>query len=72
MDQLIQLLYDLGTINSKNVQQNKVDHLQLLIEAMRIKAKGEPTIPIAEVKRRIADMNEEILYVGSNAGKVSI
>ena len=34
-----------------NRQQLEIQQLRLLIEAMEIKAKGEPTIPLAEVKR---------------------
>ncbi|MFN8492276.1 MAG: hypothetical protein U0350_32045 [Caldilineaceae bacterium] len=34
--------------------QAELQHIRLLAEAMQIKAKGEPTIPLAEVKRRIA------------------
>ena len=37
-----------------NAQQSELRHLRLLIEAMEIKAKGEPTVSLAEVKRRIA------------------
>lgn len=37
-----------------NTQQTELRRLRLLVEAMQIKAKGEPTIPLAEVKRRIA------------------
>lgn len=37
-----------------NAQQSELRRLRLLVEAMEIKAKGEPTIPFAEVKRRIA------------------
>ena len=37
-----------------NSQQAELRRLRLLVEAMQIKAKGEPTIPLAEVKRRIA------------------
>ena len=32
-------------------QQVEIQQLRLLIEAMQIKAKGEPTIPLVEVKR---------------------
>lgn len=38
-----------------NAQQAELSRLRLVIEAMKIKAKGEPTIPLAEVKRRIAE-----------------
>lgn len=38
-----------------NAQQAELRRLRLIIEAMEIKAKGEPTIPLAEVKRRIAE-----------------
>lgn len=37
-----------------NAQQVELKQLRLLVEAMQIKAKGEPTISLAEVKRRIA------------------
>lgn len=37
-----------------NAQQSELRQLRLLIEAMEIKAKGEPTVSLAEVKRRIA------------------
>lgn len=37
-----------------NAQQLELQRLRSLLEAMRIKAKGEPTVPLAEVKRRIA------------------
>ena len=37
-----------------NRQQLEIQQLRLLVEALQIKAKGEPTIPLAEVKRRIA------------------
>lgn len=37
-----------------NAQQAEIQRLRLLLEAMRTKARGEPTIPLAEVKRRIA------------------
>jgi PHD/YefM family antitoxin component YafN of YafNO toxin-antitoxin module len=37
-----------------NSQQAELRRLRLLIEAMQIKAKGEPTVPFAEVKRQIA------------------
>ncbi len=37
-----------------NSQQAELRRLRLLVEAMQIKAKDEPTIPLAEVKRRIA------------------
>lgn len=37
-----------------NRQQAEIQRLRLLVEAMQIKAKGEPTVPLAEVKRRIA------------------
>ena len=37
-----------------NAQQAEIQRLRLLLEAMAIKAKGEPTIPLAEVKRRIS------------------
>jgi len=37
-----------------NTQQAELRRLRLLVEAMQIKAKGEPTISLAEVKRRIA------------------
>ena len=37
-----------------NAQQSELRHLRLLIEAMEIKAKGEPMVSLAEVKRRIA------------------
>lgn len=36
-----------------NAQQAELRRLRLLIEAMQIKAKGEPTVPLAEVKRQI-------------------
>lgn len=36
-----------------NAQQAELKHLRLLLEAMQIKAKGEPMISLAEVKRRI-------------------
>lgn len=32
-------------------QQVEIQQLRLLVEALQIKAKGEPTIPLAEVKR---------------------
>lgn len=38
-----------------NAQQLELQQLRLLLEAMKIKTKGEPTIPFAEVKRRIAE-----------------
>ncbi len=38
-----------------NKQQLELRHLRLVAEAMAIEAKGEPTIPLAEVKRRIAE-----------------
>ena len=38
-----------------NAQQAELRRLRLLIEAMAIKAKGEPTIPLAEVKQKIAE-----------------
>ena len=41
-----------------NAQQSELRHLRLLIEAMEIKAKGEPTVSLAEVKRRIAAKKE--------------
>ena len=37
-----------------NAQQLELRHLRLVAEAMRIKVKGEPTVPLEEVKRRIA------------------
>src|SRR5436305_15309754 len=37
-----------------NTQQAELRRLRLLVEALQIKAKGEPTIPLAEVKRQIA------------------
>ncbi|MBV7328252.1 type II toxin-antitoxin system Phd/YefM family antitoxin [Chloroflexi bacterium TSY] len=37
-----------------NAQQAELQRLRLLVAAMSIKAKGEPTVPLAEVKRRIA------------------
>ncbi len=37
-----------------NAQQSELKHLRLLLEAMQIKAKGKPTVSLAEVKRRIA------------------
>ena len=37
-----------------NAQQAELKHLRLLLEAMQIKAKDEPTVSLAEVKRRIA------------------
>ncbi|MEZ4868406.1 MAG: type II toxin-antitoxin system Phd/YefM family antitoxin [Caldilineaceae bacterium] len=37
-----------------NAQQAELQRLRLLVEAMKIKAKGEPTVSLAEVKRRIA------------------
>ncbi len=37
-----------------NVQQVELRHLRLVAEAMRIKAKAEPTVPLEEVKRRLA------------------
>lgn len=37
-----------------NAQQSELRQLRLLIEAMEIKAKGEPMVSLAEVKRRIA------------------
>jgi prevent-host-death family protein len=37
-----------------NAQQAELHRLRLLLEAVKIKARGEPTIPLAEVKRRIA------------------
>ena len=36
-----------------NAQQAELKHLRLLLEAMQIKAKGEPMVSLAEVKRRI-------------------
>ena len=36
-----------------NAQQAELKHLRLLLEAMQIKAKDEPTVSLAEVKRRI-------------------
>jgi len=36
-----------------NTQQAELQRLRLLVEAMQTKAKDEPTIPLAEVKRRI-------------------
>lgn len=41
-----------------NAQQAELRRLRLLIEAMEIKAKGQPTISFAEVKRRIAEKKE--------------
>jgi hypothetical protein len=41
-----------------NFSQSELKHLRLLIEAMEIKAKGEPTVSLAEVKRRIAAKKE--------------
>lgn len=38
-----------------NMQQAELRRLRLLVEAMQIKAKGEPTVPLVEVKRRIAE-----------------
>ena len=37
-----------------NAQQVELQRLRALVEAMQIKAKGEPTVSLAEVKRRIA------------------
>ena len=37
-----------------NTQQAELRRLRLLVEAMQIKTKGEPTIPLAEVKRQLA------------------
>jgi prevent-host-death family protein len=37
-----------------NAQQLELKQLRLLLEAMQIKAKGEPTVSLAEVKRRVA------------------
>lgn len=37
-----------------NTQQAELQRLRLLVEALQIKAKGEPMVPLAEVKRRIA------------------
>ncbi|RIK37627.1 MAG: hypothetical protein DCC55_23690 [Chloroflexi bacterium] len=39
---------------SNNVQQAELRRLRLLVEAMQIRAKGEPTVSLAEVMRRIA------------------
>lgn len=38
-----------------HTQQAELRRLRLLAEAMELKAKGEPTILLAEVKRRIAE-----------------
>ena len=37
-----------------NAQQVEIRRLHLLLEAKQLKEKGEPTIPLAEIKRRIA------------------
>ena len=37
-----------------NAQQAELKHLRVLLEAMQINEKGEPTVSLAEVKRRIA------------------
>lgn len=37
-----------------NSQQAELRRLRLLVEAMQIKTKGEPTVSLADVKRRIA------------------
>ena len=47
-----------------NQQQAELQRLRFLVEAMQIKAKGEPTIPLAEVKRRIAAKKAAIHDLG--------
>jgi prevent-host-death family protein len=37
-----------------NAQQKELQRLRALVEAMTIKAKAEPTVPLAEIQRRIA------------------
>lgn len=48
-----------------NTQQAELHRLRLLVEAMQIKAKGEPTVPLAEVKRRIAAKKATIHDLGN-------
>lgn len=38
-----------------NAQQAELRHLRLLLEAMQVKAEGKSTMPLAEVKQRIAE-----------------
>ena len=38
-----------------NEQQGELHRLRLLLEAMQIKARGEPTVGLAELKQRIAE-----------------
>ena len=38
-----------------NEQQRELQRLRLLLEAMQIKAKGEPTVGLAVLKQRIAE-----------------
>ena len=38
-----------------NEQQGELYRLRLLLEAMQIKARGEPTVGLAELKQRIAE-----------------
>ena len=38
-----------------NYQQAELQRLRLIVEAMQIKAQGKATVPLAEVKRRIAE-----------------
>lgn len=45
--------------NQWNTQQAELKRLRLLIEAMQIKARGEPTVSLDEVKRRIAAKKAE-------------
>ena len=42
-----------------NAQQAELQRLRALLEAMRVKAKSEPTVPLAEVKRRISAKKAE-------------
>ena len=42
-------------IEHLNNTQVEVQQLLVLLEAISIKAKGEPTVSLAEVKRRIAE-----------------
>jgi PHD/YefM family antitoxin component YafN of YafNO toxin-antitoxin module len=38
-----------------NKQQRELQRLRLVLEAMQIKARGEPTVALAELKQRIAE-----------------
>ena len=46
-----------------NAQQAEIRRLYLLLEAKQLKEKGEPTIPLAEIQRRIAAKENSVHVV---------